>query len=110
MTSQSAHLLHFSPSREDLQQRVRNAAANTDVLISFATVAQLIGRGVSDIEIVRYLRHGIVTGAEPGTTTGGWLCEVSDSELRSRHSEVSSVNVEICSGELWVLKIKWVKL
>lgn len=110
MTSQTARLLQLAPSPEELQQRVRYAAANTDVLISFATATQLVGHGVSDIEIVRYLGHGIVTGAEPGMTKGGWLCEVSDSELRRRYSEVSSVTVEICSGELWVLKIKWVKL
>jgi hypothetical protein len=110
MTSQTARVLPFLPPRDELQQRVRDAAANTDVLISVGTLAQLIQRGLSDIKIVRLLQNGIVTGAEPGTTDGGWLCDVSDADLRRQQLDVSSVTVEICAGELWVLKIKWVIL
>jgi hypothetical protein len=110
MTSQAARILQFVPSQGELQQRVRHAAANTDILIDVGTVVQLIRRGLSDIEIARFLQHGIVTGAEPGTMDGGWLCEVRETELRRRQLDVSSVTVEICAGELWVLKIKWVTL
>lgn len=109
MTSQPAFVLPFCPSPKGLERRVRLAAANSNVAFEMGVVTEITQRGISDLEVQRFLKRGVITGApQPGTGDGGWQCELRESERRRRSPDIMSVTVELYTGELWVIKIRWV--
>lgn len=110
MTSEAASILTFQAPVGEVQKRVR-AAAGGDVWIDDRVLAELDQKQISDIEIVRVLKAGVVEGeAKPGDGEGAWICEIVELDRHRRQRELVSVTVELRSGELWILKIRWVKL
>jgi len=95
------------PRLEVLAARIRFLAERTElVLFSEHAQERMIERDITDLDVYRVLRMGMIKGGvRAGRNPGEWVCKMAWRLRGSR--DIGVAVVVICEKRLWINTVEW---
>lgn len=106
MDAERQRVIELRLTRERIEQRVHELAAQGEVAFSGHALDRMEERDISDIQVIRVLKRGDLRGeVEAGTGKGEWKCKIVDTGRGAR--EIGVVTLLIKNRRLFVKTVEW---